>query len=133
VFVQETPNNPTVGVYADRSMFGDGAQSGVVKCSACGGPPWTFDLDLRIPANMTPGVKTFAVWAIYADGSRAETTASIELAGPPSQVAVSAKCSGPVHPGQDGPVTSTVFVQDLNYPQEQRFHVRADLRIFAGP
>ena len=84
VFVQDAANNPTNGVYADRSIFGGAAQSGVVKCPACGGPPWTFDLDLRIPPNMTPGVKTFAVWATYADGSRTETTASIEIAVPPS-------------------------------------------------
>ena len=43
------------------------------------GSPWIFDLDISIPANMAPGVKTFAVAAVYRDGSRVETTASIEI------------------------------------------------------
>ena len=70
--------HPTQGVYVDRSIFGGAAQRGVVKCTACGSP-WIFDLDISIPANMAPGVKTFAVAAIYRDGSRVETTASIEI------------------------------------------------------
>jgi hypothetical protein len=90
VSVQDTPNNPTQGVYVDRSIFGGPAQSGVVKCTACGSS-WIFDLDISIPANMAPGVKTFAVAAVYRDGNRVETTASIEIVGPPSQVTVSAK------------------------------------------
>ena len=98
VTVQEKANNPVQGVYADRSLFGGRAQVGVPKCPACGGPPWTFDLDLPIPGNMAPGVKTFAVWAIYAYGSRVDTTTSIEIAGPPSQLTISTKCFGPVHP-----------------------------------
>jgi hypothetical protein len=39
----------------------------------------TFDIDLRIPADMAPGVKTFPVWATDADGRRADTTAAIEI------------------------------------------------------
>ena len=52
---------------------------GFPKCPACGGPPWTYDIDLRVPADMTPGAKTFPVWVIDGEGHRADTTATIEI------------------------------------------------------
>ena len=52
----------------------------IPRCPACGGPPWTFDLDLRVPADMATGVKTFAIWATDAEGNLASTTAAIEIA-----------------------------------------------------
>ena len=68
-------------VSADLSIFGGKSDaSGFPACPACGGPPWTVDLDLRVPADMAPGVKTFAVWATDPEGHRADTTASIEIA-----------------------------------------------------
>ena len=79
--VSETgaPRPTTYGVQGDLRIFGGPAELRFPKCPACGGPPWTFDIDLRIPADMAPGVKTFPVWATDADGRRADTTASIEI------------------------------------------------------
>jgi hypothetical protein len=82
---------------------------------------------------MDPGTKRFAVWATDSDGHRADTTASTEIVGPPSQLKVSTKCFGPVHPGQDLSTACLVWVEDVNYPQERRFDVWADLRIFGQP
>jgi hypothetical protein len=36
-------------------------------------------MDVDIPADMSPGVKTFPIWAIDVQGSRADATASIEI------------------------------------------------------
>jgi hypothetical protein len=116
-----------VSVHADMSIFGRPADAGFTPS------PGAYDLDLRVPADMTPGVKTFAVWAIDLEGHRADTSASIEVAGPPSQLNISSRCFGPVHPGQDLPVACIVSVQDVNYPQENSFDVWADLRIFGQP
>ena len=79
--VSETTPPPlyTYGVHADLRVFGGSADVRFPQCPACGGPPWTFDIDLRIPADMPPGVRTFPVWATDADGRRADTTASIEI------------------------------------------------------
>ena len=128
------PQAYSFDVRADLSIFGGPADAGFVKCIRCrGGPPWTYELDVRIPANMNPGAKRFAVWATDSDGHRADTTASMEIVGPPSQLSLSTKCFGPVHPGQDLPTACIVSVEDVNYPQERRFDVWADLRIFGQP
>ena len=50
-----------------------------MACLACGSPGKTFDLDLHIPEGMTPGRKTFSVWATDPGGQRAETTAVLEV------------------------------------------------------
>jgi hypothetical protein len=89
-------------------------------------------MDAVIPPDMSPGVKTFAIWAIDRQGHRADSTASIEVAGPPSQLTISSRCVGPVQPGQES-VVCVVSVQDTNYPQENSFSVWADLRIFGQP
>jgi hypothetical protein len=102
-------------------------------CPACGGPPITFDMDLYVPFSMTPGLKTFPVWVTDDQGRRADTTASIEIVSPPTQLRISTKCRlGPVPPGQD-PVACAVSVEDVNYPKEQFFYVWADLHIFGEP
>jgi hypothetical protein len=72
-------------VKADLHIFGGPADPpfGFPECPACGGQPWTFDIDLHIPADMTPGVKTFAVWVTNSvNGHRADTTATIEVVVP---------------------------------------------------
>ena len=81
VLVEDGANPPSreTKAFADPRLFAGLAQSGIAMCPACGFPPRTFDLDLRIPADMPPGVKTFAVWATDAEGRRAETTASFEV------------------------------------------------------
>jgi hypothetical protein len=73
------PASTATRAFADLRMFGGLERSGIVMCPACGFPPRVFDLDLRVPADMPPGVKTFAVWATDAQGRRADTTASIEV------------------------------------------------------
>ena len=73
------PRITSYGVQADLRLFGGPAAVRFPQCPACGGPPWTFDIDLRIPADMAPGVKTFPVWATDGDGRRADTTAAIEI------------------------------------------------------
>lgn len=80
------PSNYSYRVQADLRIFGGSAEApsssfGFPKCPACGGPPWTYDIDLRVPADMTPGVKTFAVWVMDGEGHRADTTATIEIVG----------------------------------------------------
>lgn len=73
------PASTEIRAFADLRMFGGREQSGIVMCPACGGPPRTFDLDLHVPTDMAPGIKTFAVWATDAQGRRADTTASFEV------------------------------------------------------
>jgi hypothetical protein len=48
-------------------------------CPACGAPPSTFDLAVRVPANMAPGVKIIPIWASDAQGHRTNGTALIEI------------------------------------------------------
>ena len=75
--------NAAYSVKADLRIFGGPAEVIFPKCPACGGPPWTFDIDLRIPADMTPGVKTFPIWVTDAvNGRRADTTAAVEIVAP---------------------------------------------------
>jgi hypothetical protein len=40
------------------------------------------DLDVRIPKEMTPGVKTFAVWVTDDEGRMGTTTASLQIVAP---------------------------------------------------
>lgn len=82
VFVQEAtgPASTNVSVYADLSQFGGPANVPTTKCPACGDPP-TYDVELRVPAAMAPGVKTFPVWAVDTEGRRADGNASIEITG----------------------------------------------------
>jgi len=69
----------TRGPFADLSTFGGPAEYSIPPCPACGGPPWTYDLPVRVPADMTPGVKTIAIWATDAQGHRVNATASIGI------------------------------------------------------
>jgi len=72
------PASNTSSAFADLHIFGEAVET-VERCPACGGPPWTFDMDVDVPADMSPGVKTFPIWAIDAGGHRADSTASIEI------------------------------------------------------
>ena len=76
------PTSTNVQAFADLSMFGSvyGTKWGLIDCPACGSP--TFDMDVHIPDNMTPGPKTFPVWATDAQGRRADTTATFEVRSP---------------------------------------------------
>jgi hypothetical protein len=74
-----SPRSTGLRAFADLRVFGRGAEAGIITCAACGGPPITFDLDLRIPANMSPGAKTFAVWATDDQGRRTDGTATLEV------------------------------------------------------
>lgn len=74
-----SPSSSGIRAFADLRMFGGPADSGIVRCPACGLPPYVFDLDVRIPSDMSPGEKTFAVWATDAQGRRAETTATFQV------------------------------------------------------
>ena len=81
VFVQDAADPPSTNTsaYADLRVFGGPADLTIPSCPACGGPPWTFDLDIRIPADISPGVKSFPVWATDAQGRNAGSTASIQI------------------------------------------------------
>lgn len=82
ILVDEATNPASTGTtaFADTQLFNGSRESSLPACPACGAPPRTFDLDLRVPADLAPGVKTFAVWATDAQGRRADSTASIEIA-----------------------------------------------------
>jgi hypothetical protein len=71
--------SPSVRAFADLRMFRGHAESELVECPACGPPPWEFDVDVHIPSDMSPGPKTFNVWATDAQGRRADTTATFEV------------------------------------------------------
>jgi len=67
--------------FADLSMFGGSAKATDSTCPACGtGPAVTYDFYFLIPANMTPGVKTFPIWVADSYGHRVNSTASIVVA-----------------------------------------------------
>jgi hypothetical protein len=81
VLVEEggNPQSTDLKAFADLSMFGRGDQVQLGRCPACGFPPRTFDLDLHVPADTTPGMKVFTVWATDAEGRRTEAAASFEV------------------------------------------------------
>jgi len=86
---QVSDDNPPASadymVNADLRVLGGAAEApsptwGFPRCPACGGPGRTFDIDLHIPADTTPGLKTFRVWVTDSvNGRRAETTARLEI------------------------------------------------------
>ena len=71
--------SPPVRAFADLRAFGGRADSVLVQCPACGPPPWEFDLDVRIPADMPLGLQRVPVWVTDAQGRRADTTAVIQV------------------------------------------------------
>ena len=80
--VAEDPTNAgrnNFQAFADLRLFGGSAASAIAPCPACGSPGKTFDLDLHVPAAMSPGSKTFAIWATDANGRRAETSAVLDI------------------------------------------------------
>jgi len=59
-------------------MFGGPAEATGPQCPACGTfPAQTYDLDFQVPADMTPGAKTFPIWVADSYGHRVNSTASI--------------------------------------------------------
>ena len=70
---------PPVSAFADLRRFGGPAEAALVRCPACGAPPWTFDVDVRIPADTALGPLTVDLWAIDARGQRAATTATFQV------------------------------------------------------
>ena len=75
------PQDTRFGVWADLQVFGGPAEVQGVPIN--GGSPST--IQVHVPATMTPGVKTFAVWAsnVYAANAHGvDTTASIEIIAP---------------------------------------------------
>jgi hypothetical protein len=73
------PLNSTPRAFVDLRVFGLAESWEVGKCVACGFPPVTFDMDLRIPAETPAGVKTFRVWATDAEGRSGMASATIEI------------------------------------------------------
>jgi hypothetical protein len=71
--------SPPVLAFADLRRFGGPAEAGLVRCPACGTPPFQFDLDVRIPADMPLGPQAVPVWATDASGRRAATTAVLQV------------------------------------------------------
>ena len=78
-FLDVAGASPPVRAFADLRQFGGRAEAELVQCPACGAPPWQFDLDVRIPADMPPGPRTVPVWAMDAHGRRADTTAVFQV------------------------------------------------------
>ena len=72
------PSSTDLQAFADLRAFGSLAEFALVRCPACGAPR-VFDLDLHVPADMTPGTKTFTVWATDAQGRRGQATATLEI------------------------------------------------------
>lgn len=66
-----------VGASADLRAFGGAAEAPLVACWACGAIE--FDLDVRVPADMALGVHRVPVWAIDANGRRADAIALLEV------------------------------------------------------
>src|SRR4051812_29574239 len=81
VFVQDgtAPGSTHVGAFADLRIFGGSAPPPPRRCPAGGGPPSTLEGASHFPADMSPGLKTFPIWATDAQGRRADTTATIEI------------------------------------------------------
>jgi hypothetical protein len=74
------PNYPVsqdFTMYADLREFGLSAAVWLPPCHPCGGTG--FDLDLHVPASMTPGVKKIPVLAFDEIGRRADGTISIRI------------------------------------------------------
>jgi len=71
--------SPPVRAFADLRAFGGRAEAALVQCPACGPPPWEFDLDVRIPADMPAGPQVVPVWMTDAQGRRADTTAVVQV------------------------------------------------------
>jgi hypothetical protein len=138
--VSETvpPPTATYHVRADLRIFGGPAEFDLPQCPACGGPPWTFDIDLRIPSDMGPGVKSFPVWVTDAQGRRADTSAAVEIvpmtpAPSPSPLTLTTRCFGPFRPGTYYGLACVAEVSQRVPPHAPAYRVRADLRIFGGP
>ena len=72
-----SPLSTDVRAFADLRLFGSSAERGIPRCTACGGG--TFDLDVRIPPDMSPGPKTFPFWVTDAQGRRTDATATLEV------------------------------------------------------
>lgn len=71
------PVSTRIQVFANMSIFNRLAQQPGIRCTACGSE--TYELDLRVPDDMTPGIKTVPVWVVDEQGRRADTTASITV------------------------------------------------------
>ena len=71
--------SPPVRAFADLRVFGGRAEAELVRCPACGAPPFSFDVDVRIPTDMPLGPQTVPVWVTDAHGRRADTTAVLQI------------------------------------------------------
>jgi hypothetical protein len=77
------PQERRFDVWADLRIFGQPAEVQAIEaCPDCSGPSY-YDITLHVPTSMTPGIKTFAVWAgpLYAgpNAHGADATASISI------------------------------------------------------
>lgn len=77
LFVQGTDRAPL----ADRSAFGGSTADYISRCPACGSGPvdYYYDLDVRVPLDMAPGVKPVPVWVTDGQGHRADAIWFIEI------------------------------------------------------
>jgi hypothetical protein len=66
--------------FADLSMFGLSSAATDAPCPACGTDPGVeYDFYFLVPANMTPGLKTFPIWVADTYGRRVNSTASVAV------------------------------------------------------
>ena len=66
-----------VSALADLRQFGGPAEARLVPCPACGATE--FDMEVHVPADMPLGPQKVPVWAIDANGQRADATALIQV------------------------------------------------------
>ena len=134
VVVREATPPPSSGVraFADLRAFPDffSPQFDIGSCIVCGGPLWTFNLNVYLPPRAEPGLKTFAVWATDTEGRRAETAVSVEITPNPAPtlIVVDSKCAGPYHPGDLG-FCVVLFVEGAS-PLSTGVRAFADLHLF---
>jgi hypothetical protein len=73
------PASTELEAFVDGRQIGGGERFVIGRCPACGYPPATFDLGVRVPAQLSPGLKTLVFFATDKEGRTATITDTIEV------------------------------------------------------